>query len=31
VPKAAVEYLQKTDVRFHVWDMRTEQLLLTRR
>jgi O-methyltransferase len=30
VSKAAVEYLQKTDVRFRVWDMRTEQLILVR-
>jgi hypothetical protein len=30
VPKATVEYLQKTDVRFRVWDMRTEQLILVR-
>jgi hypothetical protein len=31
VPVATVEYLEKTDVRFQVWDMRTEQLVLVRR
>ena len=30
VPKAAVEYLERTAVRFHVWDLRTEQLILIR-
>jgi hypothetical protein len=30
VPIAALEYLEKTDLRFHVWDTRTEQLLLAR-
>lgn len=30
VPKATLEYLGRTDVRFHVWDTRTEQLLLAR-
>lgn len=30
VPKAVLEYLDGTD-RFHVWDMRTEQVMLVRR
>ena len=30
VPKATAEYLQGTDLRFHAWDLRTEQLVLTR-
>jgi hypothetical protein len=30
VPKAVVEYLQGTDA-FHVWDMRTEQLMIVKR
>jgi O-methyltransferase len=30
VPKAVVEYLEHTDASFHVWDLRTEQLILTR-
>jgi hypothetical protein len=30
VPKATTEYLHRTELQFHVWDVRTEQLVLTR-
>lgn len=31
VPKALTEYLDRTREQFHIWDMRTEQLMLVKR